>query len=375
MNKIKEFGQIGYYGILHLLTIITSIIFIASTTNMNLPLGFLVCGIGTLVFTLVTRGKTPLALGLSGSYVAGVIAVTSTQGIEYAVGGSLLAGVIYVLVAVLIKHYPKVLNLFTPTILSLAILLIALNLLPIGVSVVSLAPATGLVTFIAVLILSQIKKIKAYAFPLSLLLGTVFHSLTVGLEPTLSNGSIEFITPQFSMFAFTSISVVAIAVLFEALGDSKLVSDVTGTEYKPHRIILGNGLSTIIASLFGSSNPATTYTESTSFLMETKWFKWQSTVVTGLLLIALALIPQVSVLISYIPTAAFGGLLIYLFSMVASHRISTINLENDNNLLLGIVALGLFYVTPTVLPSVSPIAVAMIGLVLTNLILNKKTLK
>ena len=367
---MKNYSKVIYYGILHTLTVLTSIIFIANTTSMNLPLGFLVCGIGTLLFTLITKGKTPLVLGLSGSYVAGVIAVSTRQGLSYAVGGTLMAGVIYCLIALLIKYNPKILNLFTPTILSLTILLIALNLIPIGVSVASLAPMTGLVTFISVLILSLIKKVKTYSFPISLLIGTVFHAITVGLTPSLTSGIIEFSKPQFSVFGFTSISVVAIAVLFEALGDSKLVSEVTGTEYKPHRIIFGNGLSTIVAALFGSSNPVTTYTESTSFLMETKWFKWQSTVVTGLILIMLGVIPQVSVLISFIPTASFGGLLIYLFSMIASHRISTLDLSGKN-MTLGIVALGLFFITPTVLPSVSPIAVAMLGLVITNLVLNR----
>ena len=372
MKNLKQVGLIGYYGVLHLLTIITSIIFIANTTSMNIPLAFLVSGIGVLVFTFVTKGKTPLALGLSGSYVAGVIYVSSTQGVEYAVGGALLAGVIYVLFAVLIKYFPKILNLFTPTILSLAILFIALNLLPIGVSVASLSPITGLVVFVSVLFLSQFKRTKALSFPLGIAVGTVAHSLLFGLQPSLTNGSLELIKPQFSMLSFTSISVIAVAVLFEALGDSKLVCDTVGTEYKPHRIIMGNGLATIVGALFGSSNPVTTYSESTGFLMDTKWFKWQSTIVTGLLLIVLALIPQVSVLISYIPTACFGGLLVYLFTMIMTHRISVLDLSDSKTQVLGIVGLGLFYLTPTLTTAISPIAVAMVGLVLTNVLLNKK---
>ena len=371
MNKIKEYGLISYYGILHLLTIITSIIFVANTTGMNMPLAFLVSGIGTLIFTLITKGKTPLALGLSGSYVAGVIAVSTTQGVEFAVGGTLLAGVFYILFAILIKYFPKILNLFTPTILSLAILFIAFNLLPIGVNVVKLAPITGLITFVSVLLFSQIKRTKQFSFPLGLLIGSIVHAFLYGLSPSLSSSTIEFIRPQFSMLGFTSISIVAIAVLFEALSDSKLVSDVTDTEFKPHRIIMGNGLATVIGALFGSSNAVTTYTESTSFLMETKWFKWQSTVLTSILLIVLALIPQVSVLISYIPIASFGGLLLYLFSTVATYRISELDLSNNKTFLLGVTGLGLFYVTPALSNSISPIAVAMLGLVMVNYIYDK----
>lgn len=361
-----------YYGVLHCLAMITSVIFVATTIGMNVPLALLCSGIGTIVFTAWTRGKYGIGLGISGAYISAVISVGATYGASYAVGGTLIAGVFYVLVGLLMKKFPGFMKLFSPSVLSLAVIFIALTLIPIGISVIEASPITAVVTLIAIIVLSNIKAMKAVSFPLAIGVGTLFHALTYGLAPTTMTSNLVFMAPAFNLAGFLAISLASFAVMFEGLGDSKLISDITNQEYEPHKVITGNGVATIISSLLGCPIACTTYSESGGFLLATNHFKWQSSIICGITFIILALIPQLTVLISYIPMACFGAILLYLFTMIMSLRITELNLNNDKLLTLGIVGLSSFYLAPIVLPSVSQVAVAMFCTVLTDKLMNLK---
>ena len=189
-----------YYAIFHVLTVLSSIIFVTTTVGFNLPLMLILSGIGTLIFMFCTKKELPIVCSISGSYTAGIIAVSSTYGAEYAVGGTLIAGLIYIVVGLLIKKYPNILNLFPKYILSVAVLLISLNLLPIGVNVASTQPVTALVTLIAVLITSMIPKVKTYSFPIALTIGTLFHAVTVGLTPSAMATELALTFPKIAEF-------------------------------------------------------------------------------------------------------------------------------------------------------------------------------
>lgn len=357
-----------YYAILHVLTVLTSIIFVTTSIDFNLPVAFIASGIGTLIFMFCTKKELSIITGISGSYISGLIVVSSTYGPEYAVGGTLIAGLIYIVVGLLIKKYPSILNLFPKYILSIAVLLIALNLLPIGVNVVAVQPVTGLVTLIAVLIASMISKVKTYSFPIALVIGTLFHALTVGLTPSAMTTELVLTFPKFNLYSFTLIGSVAFCILFECLGDCRLMADSVGKELKPHRVILGNGLATFVSGIFGGA-PLTSYTESVAYVRETKHFSPISIAISAILLIVLGFIPQLTMLISYIPTACFGALLIYLFSMVMINTINTLSFVSERQIKVGIIAIAFFFIGPVAIPSVSPIALGILTATVANKVL------
>lgn len=359
-----------YYGFLHMLVVLTATVLIGSICSIPTPLVFFTTGIGSLIFTATTRGKLGISLGLSGAWV-GTILTVAPLGLGYMVGTTLLAGIIYMLVGYLIQKNPKVLNLFNPTILNMAVLFIALGLINTSVGILATAPWTAIVTIIGIGIASMIKRTEAFSFPIGIAVGTVFHALVHGLTPTTYEAFIpSLVVPQFSVASVLA-SVVAVFILTESLGDSKLVADSTNNKYEPDKVIIGNGLATLVAGLFGGM-PVTTYSESCGFVVATKNNRWQSAVIAGVLFVIMSFIPQVSTLVSYIPIEALAGVLMYLFTMVATTKISALDFKNPKTVLLGISGLSAFYIAPTVFPNISQIAIAMIVLVVVNALLKLK---
>ena len=364
--KVKDL----YYGVLHMLVVLTATVLIGSICSIPTPLVFFTTGLGTLLFTLATRGKLGICLGLSGAWV-GTILTVAPLGLGYMAGTTLVAGLIYGLVGFAISKKPQVLKLFNPMILNMAVLFIALNLINTSVGILATAPWTAIVTIVAIGIASMIKRTEPFSFPIGIGVGTLFHAIVHGLTPTAYSAFIPtLVTPQFSVASVLA-SVVAVFILTESLGDSKLVADASGSKYEPDKVIIGNGLATFVAGLFGGM-PVTTYSESCGFIVATKNTRWQSTVITGLVFILMSFIPQVSTLVSYIPMEALAGVLMYLFTMVATTKISALDFKNPKTVLLGISGLSAFYIAPLVFPSISQIAIAMIVLVVVNALLKLK---
>jgi uracil permease len=359
--------QIAYHGILQMLTMLTATVLIGQLAGISLPVTLFTTGLGCIIFTIVTKGKTPIGLGLSGSWL-GTMITMGAIGLDHIVGATILGGLFYVLFALLIKWKPRTLKIFTPFILNLAVMFIALNLIGTGVGLVMAAPATGIATIIGIAVFSQFKHTKQFMFPLGILTGTAVHGLMHGLSSTASTPFIPtFVSPAFNMTTLMA-SLIFFALATEALGDSKLASDVTGNKYSPDNVILGNGIASIVAGLFGGMS-VTTYSESCAYVRATGFAHPGSIIVAGLLFIAMSFIPFVNYLIGFIPGAALAGMLLYLFSLVAASKISEAKAKNDNEMIVAIIGISAFFLAPSLIPSVSQIAIAMIAMVVTHLLL------
>lgn len=364
--KVKDL----YYGFLHMLVVLTATVLIGSICSIPTPLVFFTTGLGTLLFTLTTRGRLGISLGLSGAWVGTILSV-APLGLGYMAGTTLLGGAIYMAVGYAIRKNPKVLKIFNPMILNMAVLFIALSLINTSVGILATAPWTAIVTIIGIGIASMNKRTEALSFPIGIALGTLFHAIAYGLTPTVYEAFVpSLVVPQFSVASIMA-SIVAVFILTESLGDSKLVADSTGNKYEPDKVIIGNGVATFVAGLFGGM-PVTTYSESCGYVVATKNNRWQSVIITGLLFMIMAFIPQVSTLVSYIPIEALAGVLMYLFTMVATTKIQALNFKNPKTVLLGISGLSAFYIAPIVFPNISQIAIAMIVLVVVNALLKLK---
>lgn len=364
----NKYGQIFYHSIMQCLTMLVATVLIGTLAGISLPVILFTTGVSCLVFTFVTKGKTPIGLGLSGSWLGTMIAMNQQGGIEYVMGATILGGIFYVMLALLIKWKPVVLKLFTPLILNLSVMFIAFNLIGTGVDLVVQAPITGLATIVGIVLFSQFKSTKGFNFSLGILTGCIVHAFTYGLTST---GSAVFV-PQLIKPAFNSTTLIASLVFFalatEALGDSKLISDVTGNKYEPHKVILGNGLASIVAGLFGGMS-CTTYSESCAYVRATKYAHPGAIIGAGVLFIVMSFTPFVSYVIGFIPTPALAGMLLYLFSLVAASKIHEVKANTENEMLIVILGLVSFFLAPSLFPNISQIAVAMLTMVVVNLIL------
>ena len=132
MKELFSKKNIGYSFVFMLINI-TSITVITSLTGLNLRMAFIASGIATLIFHKLTKNKIPSFIGMSGSFVGGMIAVSQSQGVEYALGGVIGGGVCYILMALaFFKYQDKILKYLPPYILNIGIMLIGLSLTPIG---------------------------------------------------------------------------------------------------------------------------------------------------------------------------------------------------------------------------------------------------
>jgi uracil permease len=132
----------------------------------------------------------------------------------------------------------------------------------------------------------------------------------------------EFFTlPRFDLSAVMLIAPVAFVTLMEHIGDITTNGSVVGKDFFKdpgvHRTLLGDGLATALAGLFGGPSN-TTYSENTGVLAVTKVYDPSLLRLTAVLAIALGLIKPFGAVLSSMPTAVIGGVSILLFGMISS---------------------------------------------------------
>jgi len=130
----------------------------------------------------------------------------------------------------------------------------------------------------------------------------------------------NFITPEFNLAAIMFMLPVAIAPAIEHVGDILAIGSVTGKDYTKnpglHRTLLGDGLATSLASLFGGP-PNTTYSEVTGAVMLTKMFNPRIMLWAATFAIFLAFVAKFGIALQTIPSPVMGGILILLFGSIA----------------------------------------------------------
>ena len=162
-------------GFMHMIVAFTSIVVITGALGFNLPLAFLFAGVGTLVFHLVTKNEIPVTLGVSGVYMGAILFVVEQYGVAFAHGGIVVAGLFYILFAlIMFKWQDKILPLFPTWLLSTVVALIGLNLLPIGASLLTTDILVGLTSLVVTTLVSLIgnEKLGMFAVPIGVLAGT-----------------------------------------------------------------------------------------------------------------------------------------------------------------------------------------------------------
>lgn len=320
--------------------------------GLSIQVTLFFAGVGTLFFHLCSKMKVPAFLGSSFAFLGGYAtmasldtgkyaAMTMAEKFPYACGGVVVAGLLYLVLALIIKlvGVNKVMRFLPPVVTGPIIICIGLSLAP---SAVSNASTNWLIALIAlgVIIVFNIWG-KGMLRIIPILMGVVI-SYVVALILHLcgvtnpdgtailnfagvASASIVGLPPfQICKFDITGILVmapIALATMMEHIGDMSAISATVGSNFIAdpglHRTLIGDGLATSLSSLFGG--PAnTTYGENTGVLELSHVHDPRVIRIAAVFAIVLGFIPKVSEIIGSMPSAIIGGVSIMLYGMISA---------------------------------------------------------
>ncbi|OYD26281.1 uracil-xanthine permease family protein [Oceanimonas baumannii] len=313
-------------------------------TGLDPNVALFTAGIGTLVFQLCTKRQIPIFLASSFAFIAPILYGVQTWGIPATMSGLMAAGIMYVLLSQLVRWRGTALltRLLPPVVVGPVIMVIGLGLAPMAVNMAIGKSGDGsavlvehgtalwlsLASLLTTLLVSTLAKGVFRLVPIT-------AGIAVGYGMALAMGVVDFtpvrdaawfsmpnfVAPEWHWQAVLFMIPVAIAPAIEHIGDVLAIGSVTGKDYlkKPglHRTLLGDGLATGAASMFGGP-PNTTYSEVTGAVMLTKNFNPVIMTWAAGFAIALAFVGKFGALMLSIPVPVMGGIMILLFGSIAT---------------------------------------------------------
>ena len=337
--------------------------------SYGLPLSIqttlLFAGLGTLLFHVCTKLKVPAFLGSSFAFLGGFEAVSKLdvgkfsamsgeEKLPYALGGIVIAGGLYLVLALLFKLVgaKKVMRFFPPIVTGPIIILIGLNLSGTAISNASTCWWLALVAIAIIIVANIWGKGMVKIIPILLgVVGSYIVALIAGQVDFTEVGKADFVGLQqfvIAKFDLTSILVmapIAIAAMMEHIGDISAISSTTGKNFIAdpglHRTLLGDGLATAVAGMFGG--PAnTTYGENTGVLALSKVYDPRVIRLAAVYAIILSFSPKFDALVNSIPTAIVGGVSFVLYGMISAVGVrnvveNKVDLTKSRNLIIAAV--------------------------------------
>ena len=297
-------------------------------------------GIATLWFHFITKGKVPVFLGSSFAFLGMYQAIIPQYGKEYATGGVIAAGGLYVILAILIKVLgtKRVMKLFPPAVCGPLIILIGINLAGSAIDNLFTNWMLGIVPILVIIICNTWGKgmIKIIPVLISLIVSYIVAIImgAVSFAPVGEAawvGLPNFHMPKFNADAIVAGLAVAVAAMVEHIGDVMAIGATCGKNFIADpgltRTLLGDGIGTSLAGLLGG--PAnTTYSENTGVVALTRVFDPFVMRIAAVMAIILSLSPKFEAVINSIPAAIIGGISFVLYGMIAATGIRTI-VENQ----------------------------------------------
>ncbi|BAN50545.1 uracil-xanthine permease family protein [Metapseudomonas resinovorans] len=317
-------------------------------TGLDPNVALFTAGIGTLLFQLVTGRQVPVFLASSFAFITPIILAKGQFGLAATMGGVVAAGFVYTFLglAVKIKGTGFIDRLLPPVVIGPVIISIGLAMAPIaanmamgkggdGAELIPYATAMwismpALLTTLVVAVFGKgifrlvpIISGVLVGFALAFWFGVV-DTARIAAAPWLEIPA--FTAPEFNWQAILFIVPVALAPAIEHIGGVIAVGSVTGKNYLKtpglHRTLLGDGLATSAAGLFGGP-PNTTYAEVTGAVMLTKNYNPKIMTWAAFFAIGLAFIGKFGAILQSIPVPVMGGILCLLFGSIAAVGMNT----------------------------------------------------
>ena len=379
-------------GLQHMFAMFGATVLVPALTGLDVATALLFAGIGTLLFHLLTGGKVPAFLGSSFAFIGGYNAIRTIGAaadgspiydnalLPYACFGVLIAGLMYVILSVLFKTFgvKKVMRFFPPIVTGPIIIAIGLTL---SSSAINNCKANWLVAIVAIAIVIGFNmwgKGMTKIIPILLgVLGSYIFALIVdpaeraAVSEAVSNAAwiglpVHWNHTVFGLFAgevdssllwsavFTIVPL-SLATMVEHIGDICAISSTVGQNFMSdpgfHRTLLGDGLATSLAALFGG--PAnTTYGENTGVLALSKVYDPRVIRIAACIAILVSFCPKFVALVSAMPTATIGGVSLILYGMISAVGVrnvveNKVDFTNTRNVIIAalilVLAIGISY--------------------------------
>ena len=325
----------------------------AGSEVLTIPVALVTSGIGTLIYILCTKGKSPVYLGSSFAFITPLATGAVLAGIGGAMTGAMLVGLIYVIVALIIAIVGKewLQKILPPIVIGPMIMIIGLGLASSAVSSIGIAAGTeaisikGVIVALFTFLVTGLVMLKAKGFfkvvpfligiasgyILSCILGLVdFSPVLAAAFFSVPDFVIPFVsyTPTFA--AALTIAPIALVTIAEHIGDHTALSTIIGKDLikEPglNRTLLGDGLATFTAAVLGGP-PNTTYGENTSVVGMTKVASVWVIGLAAIFAICLGFLGKFTALISTIPSPVLGGVSLLLYGFIAVNGLKVL-IEN-----------------------------------------------
>ncbi len=370
-EKPKSKVQWAVLSLQHVFAMFGATVLVPILTGLSISVALFSSGIGTLIYIFFTKAKVPVYLGSSFAYIAAISIASQSFGAGSAFIGLAVVGIIYIVVALLIKYLgTNWLNrILPPVVIGPMIAIIGISLASVATGQAGLSPDSAdgffaslatdvrnpliaLVAFTTTVVLAIFAKGFFKVVPIvgGILVGYIF-AIFVGSVNFDSLANIAWIkVPEFQFFGtyaldfravlmFAPISFVTIA---EHIGDHKVLGSITGEDFLKDpgldKTLMGDGVATLAAALIGG--PAnTTYGENTGVVGMTKVASVYVTGLAAVLSIVLSFFNILTGLIQTIPAPVMGGVLILLFGLIAGNGLKVmvdaqVNLASMRNLII-----------------------------------------
>ncbi len=371
-------------GVQHLFAMFGATVLVPILTGLSVSATLLFAGLATLFMHLVTKRKVPMFLGSSFAFLGGYFAVksagaelgfTEPQSLVYACVGVACAGLLYLVLSLICKAFgsKNVMRFFPPVVTGPIIIAIGLILAPSAINNCSSNWWIALLAIVVVIACNIWGKGMLKIVPI--LMGVLVSYLAaVAFDPAVRTNVVESVAAAkwiglpfkventvFSLFgadnfnagflvsSIITIVPIAFATMMEHVGD---ISAIGGTIEKNliedpglHRTLIGDGVGTTIAALFGA--PAnTTYGENTGVLVLTKVYDPKVVRIAAYFAVVLSFCPKFAALIAAMPTATIGGVSIILYGMISAVGVRNMvenhtDFQKSRNVIVAAVILGL----------------------------------
>ena len=359
---IRDARQLGIpkmliLGLQHMFAMFGATILVPALTGLSVSATLLFAGLGTLLFHFLAKGKVPAFLGSSFAYLAGYAAIAPAGEaalLPYACVGVACSGLLYLVLAALVKSFgtERVMRFFPPVVTGPIIICIGMTLANSAINNCTGNWGIALLAIVTVVVFNIWGKGMFRIIPI--LMGVLVSYVVAAVLGQVDFSGVakaawiglpvKFENTVFSLFgncdvnllttAIIAIMPIAFATMIEHIGDICAISSTVGENFIEdpglHRTLMGDGLATAIASLFGA--PAnTTYGENTGVLALTKVYDPRVIRLAAVFAIIASFCPKFSALIAAMPTGTIGGVSLILYGMISAIGVRNL-VENQVNL-------------------------------------------
>lgn len=361
-------------GVQMLFVAFGALVLVPLLTGLDPSIALFTAGVGTLIFHFITKKKVPVFLASSFAFIAPIKYGMENFGVSQTLGGLFCTGLVYVAFALIVKKGGiKLIERFLPAIVTgPVIMVIGLKLTPVAINMAKSFDGSGTLNNTALIIsmLTLACAIVVVIFGNKFLsLIPVLVSILFGYIVALCFGVVDFspianaswfqipwveamktgafALPTFNPTAIFYIVPVALAPAIEHVGDILAISSAADKKFIEdpglHRTLLGDGIATSVAGLFGGP-PNTTYSEVTGAVALTKAFNPLYMRIAAVTAIILAFVGKLGAILKTIPVPVMGGIMILLFGMIASIGVGSlirakVDISKPRNLVIASVIL------------------------------------